>query len=163
MTMGKMFLMGQAPPHYGGSLYALYPYPKGCAGYNLCSRMGLGRREYLRLFDRENVLDDFPGADAGGDKFPLSVAKKAVLSKMPRLHGRKVLIVGIGTSKAFNLKDPEFLTWGDIELGPFKFEGAIVPHTSGRNRWWNEPENAAKGEAFLRSAVDDARKMIEEA
>lgn len=35
------------------------------------------------------------------------------------------------------------------------FKGAVIPHPSGVNRWWNDPLNENEAREFLRSLVND--------
>lgn len=54
---GKPLLIGETNPYGSAPEFALYPLPKGCSGWRLCRLvMGLEMRQYLRAYDRANLL-----------------------------------------------------------------------------------------------------------
>ncbi len=177
---GKVLLLGQAPGNYARytAKYALFPWPRGCAGYRLQKMMGVYLGTYMRTFDRANLLDDFPGHDNGGDKFPIHAAMEAAGKMAPSLVNRDVVMVGRDVARAFSVGDAPWFEWRtlSVPLGEddvqrllpgaklvglpvvdlFKF--VVVPHTSGRNRWWNDPDNKERGRTFLEELAGWARQ-----
>lgn len=140
-------IVGQAPgthPRYEPK-YALFPYPPGCAGWRLWKMTGLSRAEYVAL-DRRNLLNHFPGSG-----FPVSEARAAAEAMTPSLSGRRVLLLGTGVACAFGLNPTpaSYLSWVDTTTG---LRVAVVPHPSGRNRWYNDPANGEAARAFLTAA-----------
>lgn len=145
-------MIGEAPGNYSKydpERHALYPYPPRCAGARLCELMGLPLSEYIFGIDRMNLLDFYPGKQGKGARFPMAAAKESVaaLHEQRGLIGRNILLVGRRVAEAFEKKDVPNLTWQHQKAYNF----AIIPHPSGINRWWNDAENRAAGEAFLRS------------
>jgi hypothetical protein len=152
----KVVLVGQAPPHYGSNEFALYPAPTGCAGWWLCRYMGLEQTEYLRLFERTNVLSRFPGKLKSGDKFPMAEAVAASGPLAAALGGRRVVLVGKQVATAFGMGGNPMAVFG-----PHRgFTGAWVPHPSGRNRMWNDPAVRVIVAEFFAGLVDMARGAV---
>ena len=92
-----------------------------------------------------NVLPTFPGARPGGDAFPRVLARQAA-QDFPLMA--TTLLLGQQVARAFSLP-PCYFLWQN-------FRGcrvAVVPHPSGRNRYWNDPARVAHAAAFLRTAL----------
>lgn len=129
--------------------------------------MGLTRYEYLQLFDRVNLLPYFPGKHKRDDKFPMSPAKLAALVMRPLLAGRRVVLVGRGVANAFGV-EAEFHQWSVLEARrycpiqrePHAIHLAVVPHPSGRNRWYNQDENLQLARDFWRRELEEKRACL---
>lgn len=146
----RPLLVGQAPGPRTRPDYPLYPYPSTSAGGRLMGLMGLELHQYTRMFDRVNVLYTFPGKHERDDKFPMTKARPAAEAMRHFLYGREVLLVGRGVAEAFG-HEPSYLEW---VLEPWwGYRYAVLPHPSGRNRWYNEPGNRERAEEFLRAWV----------
>jgi len=102
---------------------------------------GLTLEEYERTFERVNLLQKFPGAIQNGDSFPVAKAKIAaqVVERMAR--ERTIIFVGRNVSRAFGYcnKSLPFFELNVNRVHGYRF--VCVPHTSGRNHWYNRPEN----------------------
>ena len=150
----NLVLVSEAPGKhlkFDPNYRALYCYPKGCAGARLREMMGLSSGEYLAL-RRINVLDHYLGTVSPGSRFPMAEARRAAEAKRHKLFGSNALFVGWRAATAFGLQG-DVLKW---HLGE-AFTWAVVPHTSGVNRWWNDPANRAAGEAFLARVAEQVR------
>lgn len=159
-------LVGQAPGPNTDPDLPLYPLPRGSAGGRLADYMGLSLGQYLRTFERVNLLREYPGArgvkhsrtvDHQQDRFPAQRARTAANALRPMLAGRHVLLMGRGVAKAFGLEEVPYL---QARVVPMRRPTAVqewtaivgvVPHPSGRNRWMNDAANAAALRAFLES------------
>lgn len=153
----RPLLIGQAPgPNTDPSL-PLFPVPRTSAGGKLQQLTGLTRGQYLKTFDRVNLLPYFPGrTTARDDTFPMTPAKLAAQVTMPLLSGRTVVLVGRNVANAFRLGDLDFHAWKDIRVkraclvqrdrGTARI--AVVPHPSGRNHWYNKEANRQEAKAF---------------
>lgn len=135
----KPLLIGQAPGPNTDPRLPLYPLPSTSAGGRLAEFMGLSRTQYLRSFDRVNVLQEFPGKYERDDKFPVAQAKIAAAAMKPFLSGRDVVFVGRSVADVFGYKGIDFCTWYQDDSLETYF--ACIPHTSGRNFWYNKEEN----------------------
>lgn len=153
----RPLLIGQAPGPNTDPALPLFPIPKTSAGGRLQELTGLSLLEYVKTFDRVNLLPYFPGKWKRDDKFPMSPAKLAAAAVRPHLVGRTVILVGRNVANAFGLEIP-FHHWHHMvcKRGEClkKCDGlcrvAIIPHTSGRCHWYNDEVNQAEAKAFWR-------------
>lgn len=155
MMVQLPLLIGQAPGPNTDPTLPLYPIPESSAGGRLKQFMGLSRGEYMTQFDRVNLLPGFPGKHKRDDKFPMTQAKFAAAVMRPHLAGRRVILVGRNVANAFRLEE-EFLVWTTMKCRrrePLKrcmglCDVAIVPHPSGRSRWYSDPVNLEMSQQF---------------
>ena len=154
--MNKPLLIGQAPGPNTDPDLPLYPLPSTSAGGRLCAMMGLSRVQYFTLLDRMNLLAFFPGRHKRDDKFPVRDARIIAQSVRQLLKGRTVVMVGRCVAEAFDLPKQPFFEWCEIQVGrrlPMSSRNVmvrtvIVPHPSGRNHWYNNPENRRRVSLF---------------
>ena len=150
MTFERILLVGQAPNQHGDPRR---PLVGGRTGTKIQTLAGLDLREYARTFDLVNLLSGWEGKDGNGDAFDLARAKVATRALLRSRTNRAIILVGRAVADAFGVPGTRpYLAW-------FLHEGramAILPHTSGVNRWWNDPENEKAAEIFLRAAVKTA-------
>lgn len=67
-----------------------------------------------------------------------------------------VLLAGARVARAFGLQGQPWLSWRATDPAV-----AVVPHPSGRNRWWNAPEDRAAARLFLSGImVEDVRRRL---
>lgn len=143
--MMKPLLIGQAPGPNTDPRLPLYPLPRTSTGGRLADFMGLTTHQYLRTFDRCNVLQEFPGKVKRDDKFPLREARIAANAMAPLLVGRQIICVGRNVGSSFGWSDLPFHTTVVTSDGT---EWTVVPHASGRNHWYNKEENRMAARAF---------------
>lgn len=181
--LGKVVVIGQAPCNGGDPTKPV----TGAIGRRLAAVMGLGwPEEYLRFFDRANLIDEYLGSTTGkGDFFPLDRAMKAAGQSLSQLVGRRVLLLGRGVAKAYGLVRSKFLvwermyrvdenfvwespssaTWDDVRC-PRADEilFSIFPHPSGINAIWNQKRNQERFTKFLcdlRRVTSEDRAALE--
>lgn len=171
-------LVGQAPGPTGGEgetphghSLALFPLPSHSAGGRLKTITGWSNSQYIRDTDRVNLLPRYqgPARSAKGDAFNKREARDRaeVLLREMNLTRRVVVFVGRATVEAFHAtlagrsvlgrELPEPFIWRHISEPPLRSvvgRWAWVPHTSGLNRFWNEPENLRAGHAFFKELGD---------
>lgn len=148
-------MIGEAPRENYGNEFALYPRPTGCAGHHLQRLCGISASQYLRIFERTNVLDAHPGKGKGGDLFPPEEARRAALKKAPEFVNALVIFAGRRVADAFKWPDGYF----EVKphgVGLVTLMGAVIPHPSRRNRLWNDREMVNKASSFLRPIVEQA-------
>lgn len=160
----RPILIGQAPGPNTDPDYPLYPVPSTSAGGRLAQLMGVDGHAYLDLFDRANVLYRFPGKVKKEDKFPVREARVAAEAMRPLLRGRDIVLVGRGVAEAFGYPSAllGFHEWlADPKWG---YRVAVVPHTSGRSRWYNVAQNKAEAWRFWSALLADVtpaeRKLL---
>ena len=156
----KILLVGQAPSKNGGygdkALDAGIPTS---ASGRLLKLMGIPRDEYLDTFTRVNLLDYWPGALASGrgDKFPIAEARESAKRILAQFQFPwKILCVGQRVGECFIHKSRlKYYEWTlcASNFPPAMRDVAIIPHTSGLNRYWNDPSNVKLAENFLRKKV----------
>lgn len=160
----KPLLIGQAPGPNTDPDLPLFPLPRTSAAGRLRAIMGIEVTTYLKTFDRANLFRNFPGSTKGGDKFPMDKARLVASSIAPLLSGRTVIMVGRRVAQAFEL-DQDFHTWNDewrVARRSFGLDSntgmcrvAVVPHTSGRNHWYNDGENQRQAKAFWSALLEN--------
>lgn len=165
--MSRPLLIGQAPGPRTDPDLPLFPFPSTSTGGQLQRLMGLRRGEYLLMFERVNLLPVFPGKHKRDDKFPVADARLAAAVLRPMLAGRTVILVGRNVANAFGLGD-EFHTWIDLPVrrrcpiarDEYCCRIAIIPHPSGRSRWYNNSEHKEASHEFWESFLRADRKVL---
>jgi hypothetical protein len=126
-------LLGMNNPVSSDPAHALFPYPPGCTGWNLLEMLrervpDITRSRYLRVFDRRNLVD--------GKTWSRTAARERGMWMQNALRGREVVVLGEDVRRVIGLDklliEPQVkngITWRQI------------PHPSGRNLWYNDPQN----------------------
>lgn len=131
-------------------------------------------RQFVDSTVHVNLLYEYPGAGRRGAHFPQARGKERAKKflEMVSVPGREyrvfngvvfgspqvVLLAGLRVARAFGLrmnhKDRPSFSYFEKKI--FKdqpnqtiFEVVVVPHPSGVNRWWNDPQNEARAREFL--------------
>lgn len=146
----RPLLVGMAPGPNTDPQLPLFPIPSTSAGGRLQKLTGLTRGQYLKTFDRVNLLYHFPGKYPGTneDRWPRERSRLAADTMRQLLPGRSVILVGRNVAHAFGHK-ADFMVWEHHEARRRDFtkrcDGlcrmAVIPHPSGRNRLYNSAEN----------------------
>ncbi len=117
---------------------------------------GLTRRRVSELAGRpweewavwRNLLDDYPGRGRGKGSAWNQRAARQAWEEM-EIHGYAAVVM-LGRRVAAAIIPGgggfPFFHWTNLE---FDIYGAVIPHTSGIVRFWNDPENVAKAERFF--------------
>lgn len=125
-------LLGMNNPLHSDPKFALYPHPPGCTGWRLWdmlnSRTPLTKLQYLRAFDRRNLVD--------GQTWKRQEARDRARTLAGELHGREVVVLGGEPRDVLGL--PPQLIEPIVAMG---VTWRQIPHPSGRNLWYNEAEN----------------------
>jgi uracil-DNA glycosylase len=166
----RPLLIGQAPARAGdGRAFT------GASGNRLRGLLALPDWESLDATFK--LLNVFPWplpkrASGKGDEFPIEKARQhAMMLRGATRNGLifreiwpndAVILCGTRVWKAFQLpSSPEPLVpylikegWDRFPSEGLGYEGwwaYMLPHPSGVNRWWNEPENVASAQRFLKA------------
>jgi hypothetical protein len=152
----KTWLVGEHNPYGADSYYALYPAPDGSAGARLCDFLDLTRREYLRRFERRNLLSSLP--------WSAKRAREAAAALRAELvDGDCLVLLGAKVARAFGydfeiLKKHREIVREDERGGGFAqlviCRVLVAPHPSGLSRAWNDPTMPAR----LRAALEDLER-----
>jgi len=143
----KPLIVGQAPgPSEDG-----WPLMGRC-GDRLAVLFGLSVAEYAIIFERVNLLPKFPGKKGKGDAFDrrnAAIAARNIKIGF-RMSSRPFsILLGRNVAEAFGFEYRPLGVQRHHELGHLVF----LPHPSGINRWWNEPENVWRAKKLLRRLV----------
>lgn len=159
MTPLRLILVGESPGPRCRSDLPLYPHPKNSAGYRLSAMTELGRAEYMRRTQRINLFAEHVPDHRWSVPAARAAAENLVASDF--LTDREVILLGSRVLAAFfpvgklnrevesQIRPCQFyrhLGRG----GEHSFMWALVPHPSGRNRWYNDGANKAGVYQFLR-------------
>lgn len=125
-------------------------------------------QQYLRSFDRMNLLPYFPGSSERqkGDLFPMRQAKLAAATIRPLLAGRVVVCMGRGVSTALGFDEAEPMVWHVLHCGHgpawprSHARVAWLPHTSGCNRWYSVPDNVTRAREFLSGLLTEGACLL---
>lgn len=147
----KPVLLGMNNPLSENPRHALFPYPPGCAGWNLMRLAGFEerQREWLEMFERRNILN--------GQEWDSERARIVGRELRAELRDRVVIVLG---SEACAAVWPEALLarqyeWRRFqpawrgERGPPGGWWARLPHPSGRCRDWNSDYHRAAVRVFF--------------
>lgn len=135
LLVGEDF--GRSPIRYHSDVYAL----TGASGRHLAKLANEHYLNFYMLTERTNVVE-LP--EEWKDKDLVRSRVAAIEARMDRDYQRTILL-GARVAKAFDLAALRVCEWyGDV---------AVMPHPSGRNRWYNDPANVARAEDFLRGAL----------
>jgi len=142
-------LIGEAPSR-GGSSSAL----AGAVG-RWARLLGVDESSFAGL-ERANLLDRWPGPASKGSAFPLEEARLAGLELRQREAGRRrVIFVGKRVARAMGYANPPLLEWREDVGSPSLGSVAVVPHPSGINRQYNDPELARRSARFVLDACSN--------
>ncbi len=104
-----------------------------------------GAAALLRRSQHRNLLNYWPGEDGKGSYFPALVAKEEARKIRIPLHVHTLVLLGMRVATAFQMHLVPYFerrTYRDRLV-------YVVPHPSGVNRWWNDPDNRRQARRFL--------------
>lgn len=128
----RVLFVGERNPYGSDDYFALYPEPAGAAGARLCEILGLSHREYLRRFDRINLLKR---------DWSLPAARRAAV----RLAHRRRILLGARVCAAHGVP---FDPFNHFSIGMDVWV-LVLPHPSGRCRLWNGKGAVEKARAAV--------------
>lgn len=138
-------LVGEAPERAIAPDEAL----AGRIGQRLAKLAGISLRTYLERTRRLNVYEEPPPAWSRSEA---SVRANHIWRTLRA--GDQVILLGSRVAEAFGVAGRQRLAWH-----PFGFASiALIPHPSGRNRWWNDPLNVLAASRFLTNLFDEGEK-----
>lgn len=143
----KTLIIGEAPSKWMAERGITTPLP--LARRELAALAGIVPARFEELFECANVLDEWPGKEGKGDRFPLEEARAAISHKMLSWckHDRMILL-GKRVAKAF-MVEPILFQWQQHMF----VQVCVAPHPSGVNAWWNKAENRRAAAIFWGSLV----------
>lgn len=158
-ALPRTVFVGIAPARLGDEGQPLSALASQSTGRKIADMLGMQPIEYMRLFDRINVCP-FPQPSTIQPKEWTSAAENLAGSI---LRGRRVIMLGQNVAECFGVPRGayDYCEW-KICTSSFRgiagfragrmslpFSWAVLPHPSGRNRWYNEHENRERAIDFL--------------
>ncbi len=150
--MTKPILIGMNNPVNVGVGYELYPSPEGCTGHRLWrmlnERTGASRSAYLDAFERRNLVRH--------KLYDRTIARlnAADIQRELRGTGRHVVLLGREVQQAF--AHPPLLIHPQV-IGGCTWRQ--LPHPSGRNFWYNDPDNVKLAELLLEELYVNSKEV----
>lgn len=144
----RPIFIGQAPSRDGDPDRPLTGRP----GRRLAELASMDPIEFYLSTVRVNLLPRYAGANGQGDAFPLIEARRHAIELVTELDGRAVVFVGRRVAEAFGCRRGWFRWARDyVSAGGrvVEIRYAVIPHPSGRNRFWNDRRNVREASAFL--------------
>lgn len=141
-------MIGESP----GTGYPDEPVLGGRFSKKMAKVMSIEEPIFLSMFIRSNLID-FPVKD--WNTASRILAKHTISLVEPFLDQRIVFLAGRRVAAEFGVVDVDYyrevahmktLPCGnDVTYGTI-----VIPHPSGRNRWWNDRNNTAEAKRFWR-------------
>lgn len=173
-------LVGEAPNAATEHRPELWLLPDDSGVSHAANRLrefsGYSHRTYRGLFERDNLLHALPPRQAKGRAFPVDLAR-AQSARVVRRAAEKhqaIVVLGRRAARAFQwyFRYPEGRIRAVTEPMPLQFglvaewdtagflggavRGAMVPHPSAVNRWWNEARNRDAARRFFDALLEAA-------
>ena len=145
---GRILFLGEDNPYGSDPEFALYCYPPGCAGYRLRRILGLPQHQYLAL-NRANLCD--------GTWSNKRAKQRALELLTPPASWNVMVLLGRKVTETF-----EHVALDVVPLVPFATRVCCpgmtlvsLPHPSGRNLVWNQPQARERARQILREVAPE--------
>ena len=144
----KPLIVGEAPGKGGDPTKPI----EGRIGARLADCCDLTMAEFLATFDRVNLLQVQPQDGGKGATFNVQEARRVAYSMTQHSDwpGRLALILGKRAGAAFGFVQVDYFQ----KMALYGAIVYVVPHPSGLNRWWNDPENELQMMRFMRELIE---------
>lgn len=137
----KTILLGEAPPKSRPKDTPESRPFSGNSGRRFSEMIG---EDVVQVFDTRNLLSEWPGPASKGSKFPMAAAQRGadrVIRTIP--SGARLVLCGSRVARAMSLQWMEPMRWYTVSWQSPRHVWAraiLIPHPSGVNRQWNNPE-----------------------
>lgn len=152
----KTILLGEAPPR-SRPKDTLESRPfSGASGRRFSEMIG---EDVVTAFDTRNLLPEWPGPASKGSKFPVMAAQMGahrLLRTLPS-DGTRIILCGSRVARAMSMRWLPLLIWRNVAWQSPRFVHAsviLIPHPSGVNRQWNDPEVSEVVKRILLAEVE---------
>lgn len=139
----RIVFVGQQPNTYEDEGQPLIIKPNS-SGERLAKWMGVSPSEFTNNFARVNLN---PWHD--GDEFSPNYHIAAAKNLYELLYGRRVVLLGPAVAEAFGVSRRDYVYFRFYDHPEAHFIYAVMPHPSGLNRLYNDPQIMAQAKNFL--------------
>lgn len=141
----KPLIIGEAPSKHGDPDKPI----EGKIGNRLAHAGGITFEDYMACFERVNLLHVRQEYSGKGSAFNKAEALEHA-NKLQKqfVAGRTILLLGKRVAEAFGLNGDYFDVHFVNDAHVY-----VIPHPSGVNRWWNDPENRSRMEEFMHEVI----------
>lgn len=149
--MTRVLLVGEANPYGSDPHLALYHLPRNASGNRLREHLGMTDHDYAEL-EKINLC-------SGRWSLPMArnTATEILLQSEKRLslepYGKHVVVM-LGTRVALAFNEPTMATFTHVRRGDH-LTLVYLPHPSGLNRAWNQPDARSKARRLLTKLAPD--------
>lgn len=146
--MSKIVIVGQQPASYEDEGNPL-PVRPNSTGQRLCQMAGILPTSFENAFIRMNVSPRYEP-----DGFMPEYYRTDVENWLPLLEGKRVILLGPAVASAFAIPRDQYdwAHWFDHPTEHVLL--SVIPHPSGLNRLYNNPELTSMVGSFLREAFN---------
>jgi hypothetical protein len=141
-------LIGEQPGTGHNPRLPLWPYPPNSAGDRLFQMSGMPIEQYLTRLARVNMAHQPVGKwnahDAAARLYALALG-------LP--DGARVVLCGARARNAYAQARAVDMPWFEVDGNPLGHDWVAIPHPSGRNLAYRDPENVARARRVLRWAA----------
>lgn len=138
----RLLIIGEAPNATNDCTHPC----EGRVGRRLAELFGTAYEQYVRETDRINIVVRSPGrSNWQGMAFPRRLMPRRLRMLCLMMTERHSLILGKRAATVLGLDSLDYFRWHPT-LGGWV---AIIPHPSGRNRWWNSLINRRCAVRFM--------------
>lgn len=112
---------------------------------------GVTLEKFLAKVRTTNVLPAWTGKQGKGDRFDMADARAAAMAitcSDAFFEAQSVVFVGFRVAAAFGRHELKPCRWAPGWL--MGQRAALLPHPSGINTWYNDPDNKAAAARFMR-------------
>lgn len=131
---------------------------------DLCELCGVSKARFVELYDRVNVLDEWPGKHpSGGDRFVMSEGVRGARQIMRDVGLRydHIVLLGRRVERCFTMDPNPWFDQFSLEHFGCPANFYICPHPSRVSRWWNDPSNVTCAKIFWREMTNYAATLCQ--
>ena len=150
----RPLLIGQAPGPRSDPAEPL----AGRCGARLALLCGMGQPEFLKRFDRVNLVEKFPGKAGKGDALPMPTPPQIVRLMVEIMQRRRTVLLGRFVAEMFDEAETPLFKWTE-PFGPVSLL-AVAPHPSGISRWFIDPSNLKRARKFWTQLANEAATAL---
>lgn len=157
-------IVGESP--FSAAFDLLPPlHPSDPQGERLARLCGVDSATYLRLFDRINVLSEWPGETiGGGNAFPILLSRQNAPAIREAMRGHQCIVLlgrRVESCLGFNeIPQREYFSWWLEDLGGANAFVCVAPSMAQSHRSWSHPPREGEAKRFWVSLASRAEANL---